>query len=99
LTQAFPDPSDDVCVEHERQWRHDQQQLAHALDLIASDFFSQNEPGAFTLLHDTLLKNGDKDMHLADLTADVAGSGKFSSDWTIAQHAAEIWQAKPCPVS
>ncbi len=28
----------------------------------------------------------------------VAGSGKFSSDHTIAQYAAEIWRAKPCPV-
>ena len=28
----------------------------------------------------------------------VAGSGKFSSDRTIAQYAAEIWKAEPCPV-
>ena len=28
----------------------------------------------------------------------VAGSGKFSSDRTIAQYAAEIWNVKPCPV-
>jgi starch phosphorylase len=93
-----------------------------ALDLIASDYFSQNERGAFTLLHDTLLKYGDHYMHLADLVSyleadralcslyadrdawarkailNVAGSGKFSSDRTIAQYAAEIWQAKPCPV-
>jgi starch phosphorylase len=29
----------------------------------------------------------------------VAGSGKFSSDRTIAEYATEIWKAKPCPVS
>ena len=29
----------------------------------------------------------------------VAGSGKFSSDRTIAQYATEIWNVEPCPVS
>jgi starch phosphorylase len=28
----------------------------------------------------------------------VAGSGKFSSDRTIAEYASEIWHVKPCPV-
>jgi starch phosphorylase len=29
----------------------------------------------------------------------VAGSGKFSSDRTIAEYATDIWGVKPCPVS
>jgi starch phosphorylase len=28
----------------------------------------------------------------------VAGSGKFSSDRTIAEYATEIWNVKPCPI-
>jgi glycogen phosphorylase len=51
----------------------------------------------------------DADQRLCDLYSDpdawarkailnVAGSGKFSSDRTIAEYAAEIWNVKPCPV-
>jgi glycogen phosphorylase len=50
------------------------------------------------------------DGQLCDLYADsdgwakkailnVAGSGKFSSDRTIAEYAAGIWNVKPCPIS
>ncbi len=34
----------------------------------------------------------------AKTVLNVAASGKFSSDRAIAQYAAEIWDAKPCPV-
>lgn len=52
----------------------------------------------------------DADQRLLQLYADpeawtrmailnVAGSGKFSTDRTITEYAADIWNAKPCPVS
>lgn len=51
-------------------WHYENQaETREALDLIGSNFFSQNERGAFALIHDTLLKNGDRFMHLADLPA------------------------------
>ena len=51
----------------------------------------------------------EADQRLVDLYADpdgwarkdilnVAGSGKFSSDRTISEYAASIWNAEPCPV-
>ncbi len=51
----------------------------------------------------------EADQQLCDLYADpdgwaykailnVASSGKFSSDYTIAEYASDIWNAKPCPV-
>jgi glycogen phosphorylase len=40
----------------------------------------------------------DTDGWAQKVILNVAGSGKFSSDRTIAEYAAEIWQAKPCPV-
>jgi starch phosphorylase len=32
------------------------------------------------------------------MVLNIAASGKFSSDRSIAQYAAEIWNVKPCPV-
>jgi starch phosphorylase len=48
-----------------------------ALDLIASDYFSRYEPGAFTPIRDTLLTNGDHYMHLADLTSYVQAQDRL----------------------
>jgi starch phosphorylase len=108
---------------YDPHWHYEHEpEIRAALDLIASDHFSENEKGAFTPLLDSLLREGDRYMHLADLSAylradealcalyadrnawarkailNVAGSGKFSSDRTIAQYASEIWDVKPCPV-
>jgi starch phosphorylase len=48
-----------------------------ALDLIFSDYFSRNEPGAFDSIRDTLLTNGDHYMHLADLTSYVQAQDRL----------------------
>jgi starch phosphorylase len=105
-------------------WHYDHEpETRAALDLIFSDYFSRNEPGAFAPLRDTLLTRGDFYMHLADLKSyldadgrltelyanpdgwaqkailNVGSSGKFSSDRTIAEYAADIWNVRPCQVS
>jgi starch phosphorylase len=41
---------------------------------------------------------GDSDAWASKAIRNVAASGKFSSDRTIAEYAADIWQAEPCPV-
>src|SRR4051794_5924333 len=41
---------------------------------------------------------GDPDEWARKVILNIASSGKFSSDRTIAEYAAEIWDAKPCPV-
>src|SRR5712691_1820392 len=105
------------------RWHYDHEpETRAALDLVFSDHFSRNEPGAFAPLRDTLLTHGDFYQHLADLAAyvqtqaqistlymqpeawvrkailNVGHAGMFSSDRTIANYAADIWQVQPCPV-
>jgi glycogen phosphorylase len=40
----------------------------------------------------------DSDQWARTAILNVAGSGKFSSDRTIAEYATEIWNVKPCPI-
>jgi len=59
-------------------WHYDHEpETRAALDLIFSDYFSRNEPGAFAPIRDTLLTNGDHYMHLADLTSYVQAQDRI----------------------
>jgi starch phosphorylase len=54
------------------RWHYDHEPETHrALDLIASNAFSPNEPGIFAPIWDTLVTHGDRFMHLADLASYV----------------------------
>jgi len=50
-----------------------------ALDLIFSDYFSRNEPGAFDPIRDTVITHGDHYMHLADLTSYVQAQDRLGT--------------------
>ena len=50
------------------QWHYDNDpETRAALDLIAGNHFSRNEPGVFAPILDVLLRKGDYYLHLADL--------------------------------
>jgi glycogen phosphorylase len=59
-----------------------------ALDLIFSDYLSRYEPGIFTPLRETLLKDGDYYMHLADFRSYLEADRRLVElyahrpDWT-----------------
>jgi starch phosphorylase len=54
---------------------------------------------SFCAAHDRLNKDyGDRDKWARMAILNIAASGKFSSDRTIAEYASDIWQVKPCPV-
>ncbi|MFI5460411.1 MAG: glycogen/starch/alpha-glucan phosphorylase [Isosphaerales bacterium] len=53
-------------------WHYEHEpETRRALDMIASNAFSSDEPGIFAPIWDTLLPGGDHYMHLADLSAYV----------------------------
>jgi starch phosphorylase len=108
---------------YDPRWHHENEpETRAALDLIAGNHFSRNEPGIFTPILDALLQHGDHYRHLADLTSyaqaqqslgelftdpqawsckvilNIAASGQFSSDRTIAEYANEVWHVKPCSI-
>jgi starch phosphorylase len=106
---------------YDPRWHYENEpETRAALDLIARNHFSRNEPGIFTPILDALLQHGDHYRHLADLASyaqahqrlgelyadqpvwtrkvilNLATSGRFSSDRTIAEYAKEIWHAESC---
>src|SRR6201997_3455640 len=70
-------------VENSRAWYdphwhyENEPETRAALDLIFSDYFSGDEPGAFDPIRDTLLTHGDHYLHLADLTSYVQAKDRL----------------------
>jgi glycogen phosphorylase len=59
----------DSADRYDPNWHYNNEpETRAALDLIFSGHFSRNEPGIFGPIRDTLLTNGDRFRHLADLT-------------------------------
>ncbi len=61
----------------------------HLADLVS---YLEADAGLCTLY-------ADREAWARKAILNVAGSGKFSSDRTIAEYASDIWHVKPCPVS
>merc|ERR1719341_1984245 len=82
-------------------------ELKQVIDMIRDGFFTPGNEGDFKDVVDLLLHN-DRFLTLADYKAyiaaqdevsatynNIASSGKFSSDRTIAEYAREIWGMEP----
>ena len=64
------------------RWHYENEpETRAALDLIASDHFSRNEPGVFAPILDTLLTHGDHYMHLADLKSYMDADRRLCELW------------------
>ncbi len=102
-----------------REYYEADPELKRALDMIASGYFSPDEPRRFRPIVESLLRGGDQYLLLADYAAyvatqesvdaayldrdtwarksilNVAHMGRFSSDRTISEYAAQIWGVVP----
>ncbi len=74
---------------YDPRWHYDHEpETRRALDMIASNAFSPNEPGVFAPIWDTLITRGDHYMHLADLASYVRTHEQVGAlylrpdDWT-----------------
>jgi starch phosphorylase len=106
---------------HSSQFIEKSPRLRSALDLIASGFFSPDDPKRFADVVDDMWSEDqfmvcadfdeyvecqervaaayrDRPRWLRMVVQNLAHSGRFSSDRTIAQYAEEIWHAKPVNV-
>ena len=68
--------------------------------LVSGDYYMHlADLGSYLDADRRLLElHADQDGWTRKVIANIAASGKFSSDHTIAEYAADIWDAKPCPV-
>ncbi len=73
------------------RWHYENEpETRAALDLIASDHFSPDEPGVFAPLLEMLLEKGDYFMHLADLTSYIQAHERLEALYADPQ----AWAAK-----
>jgi starch phosphorylase len=81
---------------------HESGIFAPLLDALLADgdfYMHLADPKSYLQADERLVAlHGDANEWVRKSILNVAGSGKFSSDRTIAEYAAEIWDAKPCPV-
>jgi starch phosphorylase len=104
---------------HPREWYDRDPRIRRVIDAIGSNRFCEDEHGLFRWMVDSLLDQGDRYFHLADLPAyleageraerdflhapewarkailNTARVGKFSSDRTVREYAADIWDIHP----
>jgi glycogen phosphorylase len=82
---------------YDPNWHHtNEPETRAALDLIASDYFSRNEPGVFGPIRETLLTEGDRFRHLAGPVVREAAAPLRPGEGIEAQSTRpDAWSTKP----